>query len=287
VPDIRLNAVVAVAAASAVALSGLALPGLATAAPAFGERTLKEGMSGKDVREMQRLLRHTGARISADGEFGAVTARALRTFERSAGLTADARLTVPEAPALEREAAAAINGQSSRTTASVDALPSAGGASPVSESIVGPPDQELVPSDTAEEGVFPIRAKHDLSRSATNNFGGGRGHQGQDVFARCGAPVVAAMSGTVDVAKYHGAAGNHVVITTAGGESHAYMHLREPAVVEVGDEVGAGQAIGNVGSTGRASGCHLHFELWTAPGYYKGGQPVDPLPTLRRWDRVG
>jgi murein DD-endopeptidase MepM/ murein hydrolase activator NlpD len=39
-----------------------------------------------------------------------------------------------------------------------------------------------------------------------------------------------------------------------------------------------------VGETGRASGCHLHFELWTAPGWYKGGRAVDPLPTLRRWD---
>ncbi len=33
--------------------------------------------------------------------------------------------------------------------------------------------------------------------------------------------------------------------------------------------------------TGRASTCHLHFELWTAPGWYEGGKPIDPLPLLK------
>jgi murein DD-endopeptidase MepM/ murein hydrolase activator NlpD len=35
---------------------------------------------------------------------------------------------------------------------------------------------------------------------------------------------------------------------------------------------------------GRASGCHLHFEMWTAPGWYQGGDVFDPLPELTRWD---
>jgi murein DD-endopeptidase MepM/ murein hydrolase activator NlpD len=39
-----------------------------------------------------------------------------------------------------------------------------------------------------------------------------------------------------------------------------------------------------VGDTGNAWGCHLHFELWTAPGWYAGGEPFDPLPRLQRWD---
>jgi murein DD-endopeptidase MepM/ murein hydrolase activator NlpD len=37
-----------------------------------------------------------------------------------------------------------------------------------------------------------------------------------------------------------------------------------------------------VGQTGRASTCHLHFELWTAPGWYEGGEAVDPEQLLRR-----
>jgi murein DD-endopeptidase MepM/ murein hydrolase activator NlpD len=39
-----------------------------------------------------------------------------------------------------------------------------------------------------------------------------------------------------------------------------------------------------VGDSGNAQGCHLHFELWGAPGWYDGGDPFDPLPALQAWD---
>ena len=47
------------------------------------------------------------------------------------------------------------------------------------------------------DAIFPIRGRHDLGQSATNEFGGGRGHQGQDMFAACGTPLVAAQAGRV------------------------------------------------------------------------------------------
>jgi murein DD-endopeptidase MepM/ murein hydrolase activator NlpD len=115
-------------------------------------------------------------------------------------------------------------------------------------------------------------------------FGGGRGHQGEDTFARCGTPLVAAHGGKVKFAGYHSAAGNYLVIDNEGiGTDYVYMHLRDVALVRTGDRVRTGQPIGFVGQTGRASGCHLHFEIWTAPGWYSGGAPIDPLPTLRGW----
>lgn len=135
------------------------------------------------------------------------------------------------------------------------------------------------------EDVFPIRGKHDLGQSETNNFGGGRGHQGQDLFARCGTPLVAARGGTVKFKATQARAGNYVVIATPTGEDMAYMHLQAPASVDKGDRVATGAPIGRVGNTGRASGCHLHFELWTPPGWQSGGKPVDPLPYLRGLDR--
>jgi murein DD-endopeptidase MepM/ murein hydrolase activator NlpD len=95
------------------------------------------------------------------------------------------------------------------------------------------------------------------------------------VFAACGTPVVAARGGRVAVKQYEGRAGNHVVIDGAAtGVDYAYMHLCDAALVEVGYRVRTGQLIGFVGSTGRASGCHLHFEMWSGPGWYAGGAPV-------------
>ncbi len=66
------------------------------------------------------------------------------------------------------------------------------------------------------------------------------------------------------------------------GFDYVYMHLRRPALVKPGTRVAAGQQLGEVGATGRASGPHLHFEIWTAH-WYAGGRHFDPLPTLLAW----
>jgi murein DD-endopeptidase MepM/ murein hydrolase activator NlpD len=64
----------------------------------------------------------------------------------------------------------------------------------------------------------------------------------------------------------------------------AYMHLLEPSPLPEGATVRTGEPIGIVGQTGDATACHLHFEIWTAPGWYEGGSPIDPLPFLAEWD---
>jgi murein DD-endopeptidase MepM/ murein hydrolase activator NlpD len=131
---------------------------------------------------------------------------------------------------------------------------------------------------------FPVLGAHEFGEFAAS-FGGGRGHQGQDVFAACGTPIAAARGGTVKFKQYHSRAGYYLVIDGARtGTDFVYMHMREAALVDKGEKVKTGQLIGFVGATGRASGCHLHFEEWTAPGWYSGGKVFDPLPDLKAWD---
>jgi len=136
------------------------------------------------------------------------------------------------------------------------------------------------------EGFFPIRGPHTLSSSAMQMFGGGRGHQGTDHFAKCGTPLAAWTSGVVQFNAFQGAAGNYVVVQRADGQSYAYMHMRERSPVKVGAKVFAGQRLGRVSDSGHASGCHLHIELWTAPGWYKGGHAYDSLPLMKRLDKL-
>ena len=135
--------------------------------------------------------------------------------------------------------------------------------------------------------AFPILGAHEYGMSA-GRFGAGRSghtHQGQDVMAACGTPLVAARGGIVQYSGYQGAAGNYVVIDGRGtGYDFMYAHLAEPSPLATGDTVRTGQPIGIVGDTGDAQGCHLHFEMWEQPGWYEGGSPFDPLPYLEKWD---
>ncbi len=135
---------------------------------------------------------------------------------------------------------------------------------------------------TSGAGEFPIRGRHTYG----DGLGAGRDHQGQDILAKCGKPVVAAQPGRVQLVDSHGSAGNYVVLDGAGKlNDTVYMHLMKRSKVSKRERVSAGDLIGRVGSTGNASTCHLHFEIWSAPGYYEGGSPLDPKPYLRRWDR--
>ncbi|MCR5576998.1 MAG: peptidoglycan DD-metalloendopeptidase family protein [Oscillospiraceae bacterium] len=95
-------------------------------------------------------------------------------------------------------------------------------------------------------------------------------HNGLDIdgFGNDGAPVVAAAAGTVTTAAYDSSYGNYVVIDH-GGTSTVYAHMSSLSV-SAGQSVSQGQTIGAVGSTGRATGTHLHFEV------YEGGSRVDP-----------
>lgn len=95
----------------------------------------------------------------------------------------------------------------------------------------------------------------------TSGFGPrwGRMHNGIDISANSGTPVVAAGSGTVVAASYSGGFGNLVLIDHGGGLVTFYAHLNSMNVRQ-GQTVAAGNSIGTVGSTGNSTGPHLHFE---------------------------
>ena len=156
------------------------------------------------------------------------------------------------------------------------------GLTPVAALAGGSGGLGTTPAPGAAEGAFPIVSKF----SYGDGMGAGRGHQGQDLMAKCGKPVVAAQPGRVQLTDYHGAAGNYVVIDGKGQlEDTVYMHLASAATVDKRDTVTAGEVIGRVGTTGRSTACHLHFEMWDGAGWYEGGSPIDPKPFLQLWDR--
>jgi len=106
------------------------------------------------------------------------------------------------------------------------------------------------------------------------------------------ADAIRAFSGTIDAVAAQAQRRssvtyrNLVIDGVQTGVDYTYMHLRDAALVDEGERVRTGQLIGYVGQTGRASGCHLHFEMWKAPGWYDGGSPFDPLPSLLAWDKT-
>lgn len=100
-------------------------------------------------------------------------------------------------------------------------------------------------------------------------------HDGVDFGANCGTPVYAAESGTVEIAGYKSSgSGIAVVLDHGNGAQTEYYHLSSVSV-SAGDTVEKGQQVGKVGSTGRSTGCHLHF------GLKKGESHVDPMSLWR------
>ncbi len=134
--------------------------------------------------------------------------------------------------------------------------------------------------------VFPVAGAHTYGDVFGAPRSGGRVHEGQDLPASCGTPLIAARGGRVQATGYSDALyGYYVVIDgLATRHDYFYAHLQAPTPLADGERVRTGERVGEVGKTGNARGefCQLHFELW--PGGYHEGGPTDPLPALRRWD---
>lgn len=144
-------------------------------------------------------------------------------------------------------------------------------------------------SPTHGGGVFPVAGPHsfggpDASFGAKRN---GHTHQGQDVLAAQGTPVVAPFAGRIITASYQAAAaGYYVAEHGADGRDYFFAHCQHGSTtVAAGQAVSAGQRLCLVGRTGDANDPHLHFEIWIDGWQAPGGYPIDPLPDLQRWER--
>jgi murein DD-endopeptidase MepM/ murein hydrolase activator NlpD len=99
-------------------------------------------------------------------------------------------------------------------------------------------------------------------------------HSGLDIGAKTGTPVHAAADGRVSITDYDSYHGNNIVIDHGNGLKTWYMHLSKIGV-EKGEEITKSQEIGLVGSTGRSTGPHLHYEV------LKDNKSVDPNTYLK------
>jgi len=223
------------------------------------------------VTRMEYLSRVGKADAGAVAEVKALKASLTADKKR---LTSERKSRSKRVAALRKERTAlqkklaSVEAEFKRVQRQLDAARSGGALPPGVEGAAGPNGM-----------VFPVRGSYYYSNTwGASRSGGRRRHQGTDIMARSGVPVVACVSGTVQ-AKSNGLGGRTIWLRGSNGWSYYYAHL-STWVVRSG-QVKAGQVIGTVGSTGNASAGspHLHFQM-----HRHGGAPSNPYPYLRRME---
>lgn len=124
--------------------------------------------------------------------------------------------------------------------------------------------------------LWPVEGTLEGGFGGRRNPFGGSGyefHTGQDIEAPWGAPVVSGAAGRVSFAGWQNGYGQIVIVDHGGGLSTRYGHLSH-IDVEMDQPVARGQLLGKIGSTGRSTGPHLHYEVRI------NDQAVNPLPYL-------
>jgi peptidoglycan hydrolase-like protein with peptidoglycan-binding domain len=210
--------------------------------PSLGSRVMRRGHRGWDVAALQYMLRRRGFSTTIDGGFGSGTEATVKRFQSARGLSADGLAGSATLSALKRRGSG-----------------SSGNSSPPSGSPSG-----------------PVRFFRPVNAPMGDGFGPrwGRMHTGIDFPAPSGTRVEAAGAGTTTFAGWNsGGYGNLVIVRHRLGFETWYAHLLN-VTSSPGENVSGGTRIGHVGSTGRSTGPHLHFEVRL------NGTPVNPLPYL-------
>ena len=204
-----------------VSLPGLALVGVLTLAPAaeaakFGSRTLRQGMSGSDVKTLQRYLDRLGHDTTADGEFGSRTARSVRSFEEEADRRVDAVVTRRDARALKAE----VKASRSETTTTAPAT---------GKATLTPDGLAVAPADAPEEVKAIIEAGNEIA-TKPYKYGGGHGKwrdsgydcSGSISYALHGADLLDQALDSGDFMSW-GERGRGTWVTIRANSGHAYM----------------------------------------------------------------
>ena len=138
--------------------------------------------------------------------------------------------------------------------------------------------------------VFPVRGPVNYVPATYYQLRGGgtRRHEGHDIVAPAGTPVISATPGVVRrVYRNAQVEGNGVLIVDAQGAMHGYFHFESAPLVYEGQEVAAGTLLGYVGSTGRANGPHLHYQIERGGRRYNASEKLlDLLETDRLAGRI-
>lgn len=152
-----------------------------------------------------------------------------------------------------------------------------------------PPDALVAAGETtAADGPYhPVRGGFRYGEQA-GRYGAGRGgrmHEGQDMFAPAGTPLVAVRDGVVVETGNDGGRGNFIALyAPADRRTYVYLHMVAPTPHAVGARVRAGERVGGIGCTGSCWGDHLHFEVRAGRTAYGGSE--DPLPLVQRWPQA-
>ena len=144
-------------------------------------------------------------------------------------------------------------------------------ASGLSNTLLKVPLRKPMTGDIDESSPFGIRTDPFVHEAAM--------HTGIDFRGDTGDPIHATASGTVTIAGWSGGYGKMVEIDHGNGVATRYGHLSQ-IDVDVGDTVRSGQTVGKLGSTGRSTGPHLHYEVRVK------GEAVDPQKFLDAGERI-